>query len=1391
MTTTIIDLKRRLAEQLGDTWSEADEQSASILGKSVTWDDIVENDVSIVIGQANSGKTTEFQRQVALHREQGRHACLVEVRELLRDGDVFNAIRRGEAQALATWKQASPACLTLFVDSIDEGALLTAKDLGAALRKLTKAVDFPNRQVHWIFSTRPVALSSEVESVISEELDTETRQVRDVAPHSRDWSAAPLSTTTTTSTQKKPTKARKYRLLRLTRAQAELYLRERGSGSDVAPLMEAANRHGLGSLLFSPGKLEILRNLDLVARPPVSLTDVYERSIQWHLEAPTNDRDIIISLPRDMAERVTEQLACAVTLCQKLNIEAPEDGYERNTTALSARLFGGQLLDSQLRYVLMTALFEDSGHLQVKFVPDEFRVFLAAQRLDKLIRSQEDARRIAELLCWDGPSGESGVFREWLSLAGWLASRNTYFRTECLTRDPQCIAFFGDLRSVPANAATAALRGALVRLKAGQDVREILTSEKYWQAGSADLGPALGELYDEFATDAEARHILIQIAKHARNLVLRERLLREVDGLYGSLISDADSLSYFLSVGTSDDHALLTKAALELPALPERGFSKLIRHFAWSRLGCDQLMSLLEKAAADRTSQLYVAYSLAEEAAPRARTEQLLELCDKILDTLDGLSQEDSEYLPGTATKSKWGWWREVVADLLVKLAERRLTDGEVALVARTIARFYLGKRGYGYGYADEHSDDLRGLLVETSPLRDATLAAIIEALGDDESQLHLALLSPRVLISPTTEELRRHGASSLAAAIERSAARSEPTPTRRSRAERREEAAVAKAKEELLKRIDGIRNGTDLNSLLWIAQDLSRSVSISRYGDVSLTEFSKTFGSDLGAAAQEGLSILWRTRVPLGNDANPSQKYWSTLAGLQGITLELSAHPDSVQVLGPAEVERALDYGLYEINGMPKWYWAVVRSDMTTAVTFLSAVLAGFAKSPLAKERATSLLTSLAQAPDEVRLALAPHAWTVAKESVGLTPYELSAALRLASSFKVASEEDFGSIAQARLAAATDETAPIWAVHWLSIAPSKFVAALDSIAATSPERARELVCGLTEQIADGLVGFPPPDTAETISALTQLFRRISAEFRREDDVTHPDGVVYSVDARDKAQQVRDSLPSIIASANNAASYTALHELSKSASHLRERERLRAMAVGVAEAMRRRPPMSERAYLQFERDLQPVATTQEAFAQEIANDILEIKENIEKGEFSPRRFLSTWFQDLSADEIRAREDDFQLFLAGQLERLGHRRYSVSREPQLAEATRRDILISHSPEGWNATLELKVSLGNWRLTDYRRALEYQLVGQYMRARNAKIGFLVLLLQKDRRWKGPEGKYLTFPELLELLQSDAQVLQAADPSLRLQVIGIDAREPKDAGHTTARLARKKGQ
>ena len=283
-------------------------------------------------------------------------------------------------------------------------------------------------------------------------------------------------------------------------------------------------------------------------------------------------------------------------------------------------------------------------------------------------------------------------------------------------------------------------------------------------------------------------------------------------------------------------------------------------------------------------------------------------------------------------------------------------------------------------------------------------------------------------------------------------------------------------------------------------------------------------------------------------------------------------------------------------------------------------------------------------------------------------------------------------------------------------------------------------------------------------------------------DVKRPNGVVYSPGIREEAQDFRNSLISIIASANSQAAYDVLERL-RSAALVDARIYLRRVQYELRERQFARKPLPQSKYDQFEKDFRAEVTDSLSFAMAVHSDLEAVRYDIERGEHSLRSFFSEVdFRHIDKRGVEgeraglALELNFQRLLASELNHHARGRYSVTLESHTAEGKRRDVLCSRND--WRASVELKMS-ARWTLDDYIVALEQQLGGQYMRHNRATAGFLVIVLQtKGRRWKNAAtGKDIGFDELLKILADKAQKLEAEDRLRYLRVIGIDATTPDD--------------
>lgn len=621
------------------------------------------------------------------------------------------------------------------------------------------------------------------------------------------------------------------------------------------------------------------------------------------------------------------------------------------------------------------------------------------------------------------------------------------------------------------------------------------------------------------------------------------------------------------------------------------------------------------------------------------------------------------------------------------------------------------------------------------------------------------------------------------------------------------------KSKSQLLAVIDGLRDASNENALAWVAGWLAQTIHNSRYGECDFSVFAAQAGDALAAAVRSGLSATWRERAPRWDEDQPNSTYQITIAGLQGLHLDLG-DGSALPFLSEQEVAQAIRYARFEINGYPKWFWPVVRARVSVALDEFRSVLGSAIVGVVSADKAETLIRHLDEAPAAIQSGLAGEAWAYVVGSAKAQEYATDAALTVATTRGgEVDQPTFERVAWSRITAAFDRELPelgdvqlamtaeeanarqeieaaykehsrlranatVWGLFWLWHFPDSFGRDWEAWRASNRRASEEFMFELAANLGEdrkARLRDAAVRGVEGLRTLKTLYEWVISVVRETEDITHEDGRVYSRGARDHAQQLRDALLPAIASAKSQAAYDMLGALRAKAVGPRAKY-IRQLQFTMREDEAATPPLAQKNYDRFEHDFAPPVSGYVSFAQTVHNDLLAVKRDIEQGEFSLRRFFNTLnFARVKADsDGLALEEDFQALLGSELNHGSRGRYAVTLEPILPEMTRRDVLCQIGD--MRATVELKMSI-RWSLKDYLVALEEQLKSQYMQAKNSKIGFFVVVFQETRRWDVSGGGSVDFTGLLETLASKARELQASDPSLFLRVIGIDARPKED--------------
>ena len=928
-----------------------------------------------------------------------------------------------------------------------------------------------------------------------------------------------------------------------------------------------------------------------------------------------------------------------------------------------------------------------------------------------------------------------------------------------------------------------------------------LTSENHWQAGPQRLLPTIANLFDEHGENYVARELLIDIAAASKSDILRAKVLCRSGGDYNRLLGDRAGVEYLLDVGMEDDFKGIAAALVSSLEVNESLASLLLRRLGWSYFSAREVSCIINRHFAKDRSFFNLSFLFdSEEFLASASYEQLYKVSRNMV--LKVARMSDRKQCHADTNRRHTDKYVEMAVAIIVSLLSRD-SAGYTQKVARLC---FVLQHALWEGHFGIDKKQLSVSLKDNAAVRRALLTCIVNQSKIDDARLMQEVFSYRNTFQFQAADVEWLDNPRLSKVFsEYQTQLTTPAPPHHFKGKKSSKSNElkidGKSKKALKSRLAGIADATSTGDLAWIAGWLMQTNTDSRYGDVDFAVFRRAAGKSLADAVLQGLGKLWRAEMPRYDEDGPSTTYNITAAGLQGLHLELGIG-ENLPALSPAEVRHALRYGTFEINGYPKWFWPLVVAHRVTAVSELSNIANESSKGAVSKEHAEELFTALPDAPEQVREVLAPIAWDylikqnasrewVAEQILRTVLEKPTPALRsqferiAIGAMKGAFKSPLPATSDAELA--TQRAAAVmWAGNWLTTYPNGFYNAIHKWGPRDPEAVKGFIFALAAHFGRdraGSISQLARVSDDGVEVLGDLYLWTKWAVNPDEDKTRPNGVVYSPGARDNAQSFRDTLIPSIASANSQKAYEVLGELRQKATHDSMRMYIRRLQFELRERQLTRKALPQTKYDQFERDFRAEVTDSLSFAMSVHSDLQAMKYDIERGEHSLRSFFSEldFARVLKPGAQGAKagialEANFQRLLASELNHHAHGRYSVSVESETAESKRRDVLCSRND--WRASIELKMS-ERWTVEDYIEALEYQLVGQYMRHRSATAGFLVLVLQtKGRRWTNPStGRKVGFEEVLEFLSAKAQELEGKDRSRYLRVIGIDATAPED--------------
>lgn len=1410
-------------EDLGRTFSEASEKGEDsdrdLLRylrrrdqKPQGWQWLMESRIVVILNEAGAGKTEEIAAEVRRQQEAGKAAFLFPIERLCAHSvdDAFPS--EADRTAFARWQRSrKPA--TFFLDSVDEAKLpkdLDKNPLNAAIRRIEAAIGRRFRRVRFVISSRPSAWTPELELA---EVHRLAARYEGLSITGGD-NGAPL--------------ARFVRLDALDGEQIAKLASKAGANDTFIADLRAAGAEGMASTpLDTLDFVESHTDALAMGKPGAdafrNLALIVDRSIERRaldLDSPNPRSKLPLSRVRAGARR----LACACVMGQQLSIRLPGSRAAGIDPLMALSSDNADWSLFEIQQLLGGGLFTAAWQGAVRFHHRRTMEHLAAEAFDELLRSGMAVNSLAEILT-PTAFGVASVPRHFQETVGWLATLNPAFCHHILLVAPQVLLDLGDPGSHATAVRERALRGHVARFVEIRYLGEWFPDDMLRRFAAPQLEPPCRELLATALPDEPKTHLLDLVQAGRFHGCVPEILSIASDpGASPPLRTRA--VEVLAELGTASDLRAVARTLFRYrrPAGPSEAYDRYSRNRLRAAvvMNCFPAALSLSEAVGilagleepDRSYMFSIEHQLASRLVNACEVDQL----ERLLRWLRRLCWEPTVYELGGWSPPKWSRRGRVLLPCLEEACVRSLLElpqsHDDERLALDVDKLFNVRKVAG-GPLDRYDAPNRlGEAIATAPKfrRTVFIRAAREANKKTLDPIYTVerlchFTSPEIALAcarddlgwleqlyPSSPDVAGHDAviEGLNRAL-RALPSSERAQERRrllalsrswgkpgafktplwrpdrqirfmvrrwwwdqrllkSRSARKSLVKRLRQKIDLRLNLKGIRDGRDFRRIY---------LAFGRYGEAgkSIRAARERLGDRLGDALQEGSKAFAIRHV---SDPAGPQTAGDQLASI-GWNQIAADEPDRLNGISENEAQSLLAATLKD-TAFPQWagevaarhpeVWGRVVSPRVASELAAHNYGGSHRFSPwlsLASRQSDELLRPLAaETLRAMERSTTPSfhdvldAGRVIRSQPSLHPQFLSLVVRRSRAFLYAGE--------------TDEAAP-WIGQWLALDPSMAWAAVREFRDGIVRRGDDI---LVQKLFSAMSGC---FDLEVVPA--EVLAQMSADFQRHLRVEEDDERSGYVTPRQRAQDLRSAAPTILSQRTSEEDRRHLEGLKSVPAFARYGDWLSRLLRDQARAAAVKPAWRESQVADF------------------LASWLKRPESADELQALVQRHLTAIISDLHTSDFDRRglfkgavERDVRAFLGHALQAHSRDWYSVTQETVTAGEKRTDLRIEAKTAASDVVVvELKVAGKSWTVSKLIEHMESQLVAQYLISKQVRRGvYGIVDLHAQKNWTH-QGAKLTFSEVCERLQAEADRLNRLYPDIdSLVVLPLSPMKPR---------------
>ena len=1373
------------------------------------WEDLLEHQVVVVLGEAGIGKTTEFRDRASRLTQEGQAAFFVPLNAAL-DKDLLNDRLAENPFNLETWL-ANNEPGYFFLDAVDEARLQAHKDLDSALRNIVRQLRSGLGRARFILSSRITdwytpGVKSIVQQVVCDTIQRQIDGSEEIRP--AEFTLDPLSS-----------------------AEAKRLAMDFGVG-DVDTFWQSVEIGGYEFMASRPLDLKWMTDFWKTYGRFGSLTEMMETSIwqRLHETNPNHERSDWGLSPASLLNGA-ELLAAVCTLSGRPFIATAGSGGAAgaSTNWVIATEMLADWRSGAVNTLLSTAVFDEASYGRVRFHHRSVREYLTANWLcQRMVRGLPF--EIIKRLFIQELYGYPVCVRSRRSVLGWLASMRHEVREFVIRECPEILFQSGDAEAWSEEDVAAALEKYFHKVRHGAVFGWPNDPGVFGRIGRRAGSAVINQLLQN---NEDSHEVLL----HLLAIVRSAGLTGSADSVY-RLYADEGmprevreiALAALVDVSTPEQLAAVRRDLLESRLVSNRMRATACVACFPKYLTPEELVEILG-AAAPEPSHLKgtLTQCVKEKLLPVCSQPIAIRILDSLLSLLEGhndIATGEAQAVP-THNVAQQGGEQSWLATLLPEVFLAALPSGDeeppevfhrAAVYMERIQRSGMLDADAIDRAADALADKTRFrralalTIAETDPqsapyrvagrwpkaiarLSSNNLSWVQELAADSNATEHRRQVAFSLLIAitiPLSPPERR--------ALLRAAIRSCDTELRsetwfqvvrshrqNSRIEREihvsnvardtaKQRESADARLQMERSLEAIRSGRDNRTLWFVVHRMLDHSSGGKLGITNLGVVADEFGPEIAEATATGLKQYWRLmEPPLPRDGKPNAIPNAVIAGLSGIALDVVAGFE-VHSASPLEIKHLARYALWE-NGAPLWFEELANAFPQEVADTIWPAIEMDLSAPLGDEYYAKGVNILVHGPTVLKSRVASYLREPLEKQTNLGamwPHLRTVLEILFSVGELDADYLTGKIeAILRSAAQAGRWGQVgaWLSFWLKFNPmgawASFKELWQLFGNQSEDAAVEVASGLH---SENPWPFMPTflhyeliaHTDESVFWLTEMYEFFESHILRKNDLQRPSGVAYTPGVREFAQGIRDGIPHRIRAIPGAAAHDSLARLTTEyrgtplggSLHTLMEEHDVDDAEKAATLLPQNIPALGDIYCHDPHS--------EADLFQLALGRLEtIRQGVECGPYSERELFLEGME----------ERKLQIWLAARLLDTPGRRFGVSREDEVDVQKEPDIHLHH-PVG-KVCIEIKpLDARRYTANELIEALRDQLVGQYLGGLNSRHGILVLFLLKERTWQLQGNRRASFPELLEFMENKAKEILAVTPTIEnLRIFGID--------------------